>query len=216
MTTSTLDHSISIDDSFGAISVIVTSTGQAGHSLIAVEYMVDGIYQNVVADLVPLPHSAYEGRAPQKNLIKGSAGNHPLKTKVRILGNDSGTSNIVDKVGRPFNSKSWRRPVEVLNEALALIGFDASASTQNPGYDAYQNSPYRYQFFGQPSSGTPDSWGASHGVNCGNWARKVLESAEVMDRAGFFLDIPRFQSYPGWREWAFNFMAAMGLMKARL
>lgn len=208
MIPSKLDPSVTLTESVGAISVLVTTDRSMGHSLVAIEYVQGGVYYNVVADLLPRPHPAVSGPASQSDLKLGSSGGHVLKSRIRVL---DGATEIREKVKRPFKSKTWARPVDSLNPALLQIGIDASASTANPGYDPYASAPYAYQFLGQPTMVAARRWSASHGLNCGNWVRKILELAGVWDRGGLLIDIPRFQADTGWVEWALAFCKALGL-----
>lgn len=207
---SKLNRSVVLDDTNGAISVLVTSSGQFGHSLVAIEYVHQGKYENVVADLVPLPHASVPGRATQQDLKAGAAGGFQVKARIRILGTGSDDADIGTKVGKPFKSRTWQRPFEQLDQALEVIGVDASASHPNPGYDHYANSPYNYQFLGQRTDVSTQAYNRVHGLNCGNWVRKVLEVAGVSDRAGLLYDIPRFQANPGWMAWIEGFRLGMG------
>lgn len=207
---SKLNRSVVLDDANGAISVLVTSSGQFGHSLVAIEYVHQGKYENVVADLVPLTHASVSGRATQQDLKTGTAGGFQLKARIRILGNGSDNVDIGTKVGKPFKSRTWQRPFAQLDPALEAIGVDASGSHPNPGYDHYANSPYKYQFLGQYTGRSTESYSRAHGLNCGNWVRKVLEVARVTDRAGLLYDIPRFQANPGWMAWVEGFRLGMG------
>lgn len=208
MIVSKLDPSVALTEATGAISVLVTTDRAMGHSLVAIEYVQGGVYHNVVADLLPRPHPSISGPATQSDLKRGSTGGHALKSRIRIL---DGADDIRGKVKRPFKSKTWARPVDILNAALLQIGLDASASMPNPGYDAYTNAPYAYRFLGQPTLLSAGTWGAAHGLNCGNWVRRVLEQAGVWDRGGLLVDIPRFQADQGWVEWALSFCKALGL-----
>ena len=207
---SKLNRSVVLDDTNGAISVLVTSSGQFGHSLVAIEYVHQGKYENVVADLVPLPHASVPGRATQQDLKAGAAGGFQVKARIRILGTGSDDADIGTKVGKPFKSRTWQRPFVQLDQALEVIGVDASASHPNPGYDHYANSPYNYQFLGQRTDVSTQAYNRVHGLNCGNWVRKVLEVAGVSDRAGLLYDIPRFQANPGWMAWMEGFRLGMG------
>ncbi len=207
---SQLNPSVDLDDTHGAISVLVTSSGTFGHSLVAIEYVHQGKYQNVVADLVPLTHPSVPRRATQQDLKAGTTGAFQLKARIRILGTSSGDADIATKVGRSFKSRTWQKPFAQLNKALEVIGLDASASHQNPGYDHYANSPYSYQFLGQRTGTSTETYSRKHGLNCGNWVRRVLEAAGVTDRAGLIYDIPRFQTNPGRMAWIDGFRLGLG------
>jgi hypothetical protein len=196
MITSALDKSVVLtEDATGAISILVTTDRMMGHSLVAIEYVHGGVYQNVVADLLPRPHSSVQARASQMDLARGTLGGHALKSRIRVL--DDGQS-IAAKVKRPFRSRTWQRSSQLLNNALLQIGLDASASHPNPEYDPYANAPYEYRFLGQFSTVSSTSFAATHALNCSNWVRKIAESAGVMDRGGLVVDIPRFQADRGW------------------
>ena len=207
---SQLNRSVELDDTNGAISVLVTSSGPFGHSLVAIEYVYQGKYANVVADMVPLTHPSVSGRATQQDLKAGTTGGFQLKARIRILGASTGDTDIVTKVGKSFKSRTWQRPFAQLDKALEVIGFDASASHPNPGYDHYANSPYSYQFLGQRTGTRTETYNRRHGLNCGNWVRKVLEAAGVTDRAGLIYDIPRFQTNPGRMAWIDGFRLGLG------
>lgn len=216
MSVSELDPSVELDSSFGAISVIVTAGGGiAGHSIVAIEFFYKNNYHNLVADLVPRRHASVAERAPKSDMIRGVTGGHEIKAQVRVLG--SNEQSIKSKIGSDINSKTWKVPVEKLNDAMLQVGLDVSASTDTPGNDGYANSPYRYAFLGQPSCDSPEQWGFEHGLNCGNWIRRILELAGIQDRTALRYDIPRFQANPGWRQWFIGFISSVtGQTSARL
>jgi hypothetical protein len=177
-----------ITDTFGAISLVTQHSGSAGHSMVAIEYLQGGKVENVVAHLVALP-STTVGKLSQTELSSGSQGGSRLKTRILIQSEGSVRKKIASKL--MCTTLTWSVANSKLNQALELIGVDASLSdTRNEARkdttaSDYQTSPNDYVFLGKLSVLDP-----SFGINCANWAVSVLEAAGIRGAGGTLVDIP--------------------------
>lgn len=206
MAISQVDPTKTIDSDRWAVSLLVTTTFSLGHTLIAVEGLLQGVRKSVVAHYVPLrlPGMA---TATKSELLKGMTnGGVPIQGQVKIK-TGARTASVKDLVGSPFSSKTWMVSRDSAFRVLDRINIDSLR-----GHSAAALQTYNFRMIGKFTEPTDDLVG---GINCANWAQMMLREAGVTDQGGLLIDFPRTQTLNGSRsEWMLGLFVGLGATAA--
>lgn len=210
MAFSQVNGALIIDSDHWAISLLLTTTFAMGHTLIAIEGMMDGVRMHRVAHYVPyVPGGA---RPSMLELLLGVRTDlSTIQGQVKIKDSPRVTATIHDLVGGNFAGKSWTITRQTAQTVLRRIHDDSLK-----GQDLRNPTPrYDFRMVGMLKT-TPyeTSVDLTGGINCANWSQAMLRLAGVQDTGGMLIDFPRTQLLFGSRsQWLMGFLIMIGAVE---